>query len=258
MNARSLSPSFIQQVLQLPLTRLDASEKHPSVWVAIPGGAGLGLLWGIAARIWMRLISTHPEFSIPGTAAILIIATLFGAFAGLAFAARRRGWRRWGHYVPRILAVIFFIPFGAFGGLPLMLTVLVATLGLTQRAVVGLWIVAGLAFLVATATDLNVSTWITNGLLVGATALTVWKIIVRRWHNESKLLNADVWAERLGRAGVLLLAAIGFWAVASEILADKPGWLGPVCVLLYLVLLYPLFLALRVGLEPNLSKSTHP
>jgi hypothetical protein len=213
------------------------------------GGAGLGLLWGVAARLWMRLISIHPEFSIFGTAAILIIATLFGAFAGLAFAARRRGWRRWGHYGPRILAIIFFIPFGAFGGMPLMLTVLVATLAVTQRAVMGAWVVAGLAFLVADATDFSVSTWMTNGLLAGAIVLTVWKIIV--WRRKSKLLAADVWVERLVRTGVLLLAAYGFWSVASDIMKDKPGWLGLVCASFYLVLLYALFLGLRVGLEPN-------
>jgi hypothetical protein len=81
----------------------------------------------------MRLISTQPEFSLGGTAAILIIFTLFGAWAGLAFAARRRGWRGVGHYLPRALAVMFFIPFGAFGGAPLMLTVLLATLAFTQH-----------------------------------------------------------------------------------------------------------------------------
>jgi len=61
------------------------------VWAAVLGGAGLGFVWGIAARLWMRLISTNPEFSIAGTTAILVIATVFGAFVGFAFAARRRG-----------------------------------------------------------------------------------------------------------------------------------------------------------------------
>lgn len=256
MNARSLSPSFIQQVVQWPIARLDASEKHPAVWAAIVGGAGLGLLWGIAARIWMRLISTHPEFSIPGTAAILIIATLFGAFTGLAFAARRRGWPGWGHYVPRILAVMFFIPFGMAGGLPLMLTVLVATLGLTRRAAVGWWVVAGLALLLANATDVPVPTLLISVALAGAMALTAWRWMVGR--GGPKLLQADVWLERLGRASVLLLAAYGVWAVASEIVAAKPGWLGPVCALLYLILLCPLFLALRIGLKPHSPNSGQP
>jgi hypothetical protein len=137
---------------------LDASERNPAVWAAILGGAGLGLVWGIAARIWMRLISTKPEFTISGTTGILIITTVFGAWVGLAFVARRRGWRGWGHYVPRSLAVIFFVPFGIAGGLPLMLTVLVATLGITRRAVVGLWVLAGLVMLVAVGTDIVIPT----------------------------------------------------------------------------------------------------
>ena len=83
-----------------------------------------------------------------------------------------------------------------------MLTVLVATLGITQRAVIGAWVVTGLAFLVANGTDLSVSTWMTNDLLAGAIALTVWKIIV--WRSKSKLQAADVWVERLVRTGLLL------------------------------------------------------
>ena len=56
----------------MPHNALDATASQPSVvWAAVLGGAGLGLAWGIVARIWMRLIATTPEFSIPGTAAIL-------------------------------------------------------------------------------------------------------------------------------------------------------------------------------------------
>jgi len=119
-------------VFRLSSMHLDATEQYPAVWAAILSGAGLGLVWGIVARIWMRLISTKPEFTISGTAAILVIAMVFGAFVGFAFAARRRGWRRWGHYLPRGLAVAFFVPFGGFGGAPLMLTVLLATLAVTR------------------------------------------------------------------------------------------------------------------------------
>ena len=132
-----------------------------------------------------------------------------------------------------------------------MLTVLVATLGLTRRAAVGLGVVAGLAFLLATATDLGIPVMAANVALAGAIALTAWKWIVMRGRDEPRLLQVDRWLERIGRALLLLLAAFGFWTVASEILADKPGWPGPVYVLIYLVLLCPLFLAVRIGLEPG-------
>jgi len=235
---------------------LDATERHPPVWAAVLGGAGLGLVWGIAARLWMRLITTTPEFSIPGTAAILIITTVFGAWAGLAFVARRRGWRGWGHYVPRSLAVIFFIPFGSAGGLPLMLTVLVATLGITQRALVGLWVLAGLVMLVAVGTDIVIPTIVTVSAPAGAIALTGWKWSIRRWQGAPWLLTVDIWLERIGRAILLLLAAVGLWTVASRIMTDKPVLLGLVAIFFYLLLLYPLFLALRVGLKPKASAAS--
>src|SRR4051794_33298682 len=97
--------TLLRQIFRLPRMHLDATVHRPPVWAAVLCGASLGLIWGIAARIWMRLISTQPGFSIPGTAAILLIATLFGTFVGLAFAARQRGWQRWGHYLPRGLVI---------------------------------------------------------------------------------------------------------------------------------------------------------
>jgi hypothetical protein len=245
--------TMLRQVLRLSVMRFDAAERNPPMWVAILGGAGLGLVWGIAARIWMRLISTRPEFSIPGTAAILVIATVFGACAGFAFAARRRGWRRWGHYVPRGLAVLFFIPFGIAGGTPLMLTVLVATLGMTQPAAIGLWVLAALAILLVVGTDIDVPTIVAVIALAAAVALTAWKWIALRWRCKPGLLHVDTWLERVGRTILLLLAVAGFGFVAREVMTDKPGMLGPVYVLFYLILLYSLFLALRVGLEPYAS-----
>ncbi len=245
--------TLLRRVFRLSSMHLDDTERYPAMWVAILGGAGLGLVWGIAARIWMRLISTNPEFTMEGTAGILIITTVFGAWAGLAFVARRRGWRGWRHYAPRSLAVIFFIPFGIAGGMPLMLTVLVATLGITQRVVIGLWVLAGLVMLVAVGTDIVIPTIVAVSAPAGAIALTGWKWFIRRRHGAPLLRKVDIWLERIGRAILLLLAAFGLWTVASGIMADQHGLLGPAYVFLYLLLLYPLFLALRFGLEPKAS-----
>ena len=253
MDTYNTLQTMLRHVFQLPTMRLDAMERYPLVWVAALGGAGLGLIWGVAARIWMRLIATTPEFSISGTAAILVIATVFGAWAGFAFAARRRGWRRWWHYVPRVLMVAFFIPFGIAGGLPLMLTVLLATLGITQRAVVGLWVLAVLAILLVVGTDISVPAIAASIAPAGAVALTAWKWITRRWRDGHRLLLVDTWLERIVRTLLLLLAVVGFGLVSQKVVTDKPGLLGPVYVLCYLILLYPLFLALRVGLEPLAS-----
>ncbi len=248
---------LLRQVVRLPAMPLDATERHPPVWAAMLGGAGLGLVWGITTRLWMRLIATTPEFSLPGTAGILTITTLFGAWTGLAFVARRRGWRGWRHYVPRSLAVIFFIPFGIAGGLPLMLTVLVATLGITQRAMIGLWVVAGLVMLVAVGTDIVIPMIVTVIAPALAIAWTGWEWSIRRWHGAPWLRAVGIRLERIGRAILLLLAAFGLWTVASGIMNDKPGVIGLMAVFFYLLLLYPLFLALRVGLAPRASAPSH-
>jgi hypothetical protein len=59
----------------------------------VAAGALLGLTWGVLARIWMRLISTSPEFTWSGTAVILASPTIIGLLAGPALVARRRAWR---------------------------------------------------------------------------------------------------------------------------------------------------------------------
>lgn len=253
MDTHNAFQAMLRQVFRLPAMRLDAAERTPPVWAAVLGGAGLGIVWGIAARLWMRLISTRPEFTISGTAAILVIAMVFGAFVGFAFAARRRGWRRWGHYLPRGLVVAFFVPFSAFAGAPLMFTVLLATLAVTHTAMVGLWVLAVLAILSVVGTDFGVPAIVAVIALAGAIALTAWKWFIRRRHGTPWLLMVDIWLERIGRAILLLLAVFGLWTVASGIMTDKPVLLGLVAIFIYLLLLYPLFLALRVGLQPKAS-----
>lgn len=59
-------------------------------------GAVLGAGWGVLARGWMRLVSTHPEFSWAGSLVIVALAALFGLGVGVAAEARRHaGARRW-------------------------------------------------------------------------------------------------------------------------------------------------------------------
>jgi hypothetical protein len=58
-------------------------------------GLTLGAAWGVLARVWMRLISTSPEFSWSGTLGIIGLAATLGAGVGLVHAARRGGRSRW-------------------------------------------------------------------------------------------------------------------------------------------------------------------
>ena len=74
------------------------TSRHALLHAAVTG-LGLGAAWGVAARAWMRWVSTSPEFSWVGTLGIIGVAAVFGTGAGLASAARglagRRRWWRW-------------------------------------------------------------------------------------------------------------------------------------------------------------------
>lgn len=61
----------------------------------VAAGCALGAGWGVLARIWMRLVSTAPEFSWAGTLLIIGFAALAGGLLGLVHAARRHGRRVW-------------------------------------------------------------------------------------------------------------------------------------------------------------------
>ena len=75
----------------------------------------LGVVLGVFARIWMRLIAPDPEFTTAGTIGILTGFGLLFAGAGLSLAAHRNGWRRVPLGVARTIGCVLILP--AFGGL---------------------------------------------------------------------------------------------------------------------------------------------
>ena len=82
----------------------------------------LGVAWGVAARVWMRLISTAPEFSWAGTLSIIGAAAIIGTALGIVHAARRRGGSGWWRLLALLVPVIFaspgivFLPAVVIGG----------------------------------------------------------------------------------------------------------------------------------------------
>lgn len=58
-------------------------------------GTVLGALWAVVARLWMRLISTEPEFTWTGTLMIIAFAAWLGLGVGLVYGTRGRGRLRW-------------------------------------------------------------------------------------------------------------------------------------------------------------------
>lgn len=244
---------------------LDAMESRLAVGTAMACGAVCGLAWGVLGRVWMRFISAHPAVSAGGTAYVVAVPTLFGVCAGLAFAARRRGWRRARLYVPRVLTVVLFIPFGVAGGGPLMLTVLLATLAIGWPD--ASWVIAGLRrlprwsfalALVGIALAISYYQGISPGLILFAScasAWTAWTVAWPRVGAEARIL-IQRWLARIVRAAFLSLAAFLLVLVCQEIIHDNPDVRSVPYIAMYLVLLCPLVFALNIALRRASVKTT--
>ena len=95
-------------------------------------GVGLGLAWGVLARLWMRLISTDPAFTWGGTMYIILAAMILGLGVGGA-AAGRRSPRRWARRVTRVLGGISLIFLSVAAGIIMVASVIPATLAVFER-----------------------------------------------------------------------------------------------------------------------------
>ena len=73
-------------------------------------GAVLGAGWGVLARVFMRLISTTPEFSWGGTLLIIGLSALLGAGIGVVAGARAAGRTRWWRLAPVPGLILFASP----------------------------------------------------------------------------------------------------------------------------------------------------
>jgi hypothetical protein len=92
--------------------------------IVLPAALVGAAAWGVVARLWMRWISTEPDFSWSGTLAIVIAFTLFGTMAGVVTVIRRRSGRRWLVTVARVVGVIFTLPLFVGAGALMMPTVI--------------------------------------------------------------------------------------------------------------------------------------
>ncbi|QNE19996.1 hypothetical protein F1D05_21380 [Kribbella qitaiheensis] len=90
---------------------------------AASSGLLLGLCWGVAARVWMRLISSSPEFSWSGTGFIVGATAIGGLAFGVLYGVRQAGRSRWWRLLGLVWLVVLagpgivFLPALLLGGL---------------------------------------------------------------------------------------------------------------------------------------------
>lgn len=73
-------------------------------------GILVGVAWGVTARIFMRLVSTDPEFSWSGTGAIVGMSALLWGGIGLVAGARMMERSRWWRLAPLPGLILFASP----------------------------------------------------------------------------------------------------------------------------------------------------
>jgi len=155
-----------------------------------------GLAWGINARLWMRFISTDPEFTLSGTLFIVIGFGIAGLAQSAAYLGRRANLRRPAMTVLRVVALIGLLPLGGAAGASMFPTIILAALALTHQ---------------------NWPRWLRG--IVGAAALLPALVTARSFFN-------DLSVER-GVAGVIWFLAVYagiIWAARSSLGPQLDGW----------------------------------
>jgi hypothetical protein len=88
-------------------------------------GIGAGVVWGVLARVWMRLVTDSPEFSWFGSLMIVALAAFHGLVTALAVELLRQGRSGWWRLlaVPGLLLFagpgMLFLPALVVGGVAL-------------------------------------------------------------------------------------------------------------------------------------------
>ena len=100
--------------------------------VVLLGGLLGGLAWGIYARVWMRFISTDPEFSWTGTLFIVIGFGIAGLGQSGAYLGRRTGLPRGRMTVLRVVTFASLLPLGMAAGGPMLPAVVLVPLAITH------------------------------------------------------------------------------------------------------------------------------
>lgn len=104
-----------------------------SNWKLILSGVLVGAVLGISARLWMRWISTDPEFSWSGTIFIVVAFTIFTATQATVFIFRRKTKSKRITSMIRGGGVLFSLPIFTAAGAVMFPAVALASIALWQK-----------------------------------------------------------------------------------------------------------------------------
>ena len=155
-----------------------------------------GLAWGITARLWMRFISTAPEFTWGGTIFIVVGFGIAGLAQSGAYLGRRAGLRRRAMTALRVAGVISLLPLAFGAGASMLPTIVLAALVLSHRS----W-----------------PRWLR--LVVGAFALLLTFVTARSFFNDlspERGVVAVIW--------FLAIYAVIIWAARFSLGPQLDGW----------------------------------
>ncbi len=102
-------------------------------WKLVISGALGGAVLGVVARLWMRWISTDPEFTWGGTIGIVIAFTFFATTQTTIYVLRRRVRTRRFTSVIRGAGIIFSLPLFTAAGAIMFPTVALTSIALWQN-----------------------------------------------------------------------------------------------------------------------------
>lgn len=189
------------------------------------GGLIAGAVWGINARLWMRYITTDPEFTWGGTLFIVVGFAIVGSSQSIAHIARRRISTRWKLTLARMATFAGLVPiFGGAGAL-MAPTVLLGALAASR----GNW-----------------PKWFRIVLGIGA-SLPVGAVSASVFADFSVLhaLLAIIW--------LIMIYAVVVWAAQATLAPQLDGWRPPTALrLIGFAVVLPLLLGAALTLFAGL------
>ncbi|HWS58954.1 MAG TPA: hypothetical protein VN257_10470 [Actinotalea sp.] len=190
-------------------------------------GVVAGFVWGVLARVWMRLVTTAPaEFTWAGTIGIVTLFAVAGGVAGAVWGARSQLWRGPAMVALRLAGMATTLVLSLGQGALMLPTLLLGGLAIARRGWPS-WLRAVLAVAA-----------LVPFVLVHADAGRAWP------HSDARLLAAVV----LG--GVVYAGAD---LALAQSYAPTPGAAIPRVLVWGPLLVAPVALLLATGLDPAMA-----